>query len=184
MKPRTVVQMKQFLEEDLFNELRWVCVGAVAWKVHKKLDPFPNLDVFGMDSSFVHARSLYEFYYQKNPRPPKKGNTAWVGNFTDKSWQPAKTNSYKKFIAEDSPVQKRVFHLAYGRSEYGEVRNEVLAFARDLCRLTEAFVDHAELDYRDSVKSALDRARNEANIVVNRYGIDNPIWDENGQVKP
>lgn len=58
----------RLIEDDLYNELRWLLNAATQWYGHKLLpkeeqDTFPpNFLVHVMNSAFVHSRSLYEFF--------------------------------------------------------------------------------------------------------------------------
>ncbi|BBX76071.1 hypothetical protein BST45_11195 [Mycobacterium shinjukuense] len=61
-------QLKSYLEEDLANELRWVLRAATEWHAqhHMNLgiDGY-SVQVYAMDSVFLHSRALFEFFTRK-----------------------------------------------------------------------------------------------------------------------
>jgi hypothetical protein len=86
----------------------------------------------------------------------------------------------------ETPANKRVFHLVYGRSDAAnaggpghdgpdQLKNQVLEFAKDLRRLTEVLINHAERDFRSIIRTALDKPFNEAQNAADYYGISNPL---------
>jgi len=65
--------LREAIEKDLFNELRWLLCAATEWDAYDRLigepplvpkinEPCFHLKVYTMDSAFLHARSLYEFF--------------------------------------------------------------------------------------------------------------------------
>jgi hypothetical protein len=83
-----------------------------------------------------------------------------------------------------SPVQKRAFHLVYGRSgcsggsapdESDHLKNQVLELATDLVRLTRDFVGMLSGSNHDLASAALQRALGEADQLAKEYRIPNPL---------
>lgn len=169
----------RFLEDDLYDALRWLFVGAVAWKAAKELpNQFGRLEVLGMLTSFVQARSLYEFFYQNG-----HGDDARVRDFAP-AWNEGASRVYSRYMAHGTPANKRVFHLVYQRETHAggtghdgpdHLKNQVVEFAKDIRKLTEVFIGVADPDFRVSVESALQRALDEAELAAKHYGINNPL---------
>ncbi|SRR5260221_10914272 len=172
---RTLDEKNGFLKDDLYDSLRWLFVGAVAWYAPERC---PNQIVLGMYTSLVQARALYEFYYGR-----RNGDNALAVDFAP-SWRPVPTSLYSKYMAAGKPANKRVFHIVYNRSRHAggrghdgsdHINKQVLKFAKDLHQLTEEFIKSAQPNFRLIVKSALDRALDEANHAADGYGVANPI---------
>jgi hypothetical protein len=178
--PNELEKKRDFLDKDLYDALRWLFVGAVAWEAARTLqDRCGRLSVLGMLTSFVQARALYEFFYSSGKR-----DDARARDFSPSWDQSAKSDLYLKYMASEKPANKRVFHLVYGRSKHpggtGEdssdhLKNQVVNFARDLRKLTEIFIESVEPNLRVSVQSALQKALKEAEENANHYGISNPL---------
>ncbi len=61
-------QLKTYLERDLANELDWLLRAATEWHAqsHMALDIHGyTVQVYAMDSAFLHARTLFEFFTRK-----------------------------------------------------------------------------------------------------------------------
>lgn len=169
-----------FLKKDLYNTLKELFIGAVTWRAHLDADTRYLRDL-GMFSCFVQARALYEFFYLKPNGGSKLGGTASAYHFI-RSWKPSDERQlYAKYMDKNTPAQKRVFHLVYGRSGYAggaakdesdHLKNQVLNFAVDLKRLTEEFARSVDEKYRPSVECALRRALQDAATLARGYDID------------
>ncbi len=190
----TCNEMKKFLEEDLSHALKELFVSAVVWeaadiaKGRSELCPFQR--DLGMYAFFVQARSLYEFYSPKEKRKPKKGRArddARASDFVPKGkWTEKESASklYSTYMDKESPANKRVFHLVYGRSlqaggpaddEKKHIKNQVLGFAQELLKFTEAFRDRAKPEFQASVQCALDKALEGAEEAALGCKIANPL---------
>lgn len=187
-------EMKKFLEEDLADALKALFVGAVVWeaadveKGKSELCPFQR--DLGMYACFVQARSLYEFYSSKKKRRPKKGQKqddarasdfVAAGKWTEKE---SKSALYSKYMDSESPANKRVFHLVYGRSHHAggpsndetkHINKQVLAFAKELLKFTEEFGKRVKPDFRGSVECALCKAKKAAGEAADGCKIANPL---------
>ena len=116
-----------------------------------------------MFTSFMQARALYEFF-GKQPKanrnnPLQEDNTVWAGDFTKTPWQEPTSPIYDRYMKNQKPGQKRVFHLAYCRSkcsggntydESEDLKRQVIAIAKDLIGLTEEFIKCVKQKYHDS----------------------------------
>ncbi len=170
-------EKREFLEKDLYDALRWAFVGAITWLA---TEGQPER-VLGMNTNFVQARALYEFFYTKGNKP----DDARALDFAP-SWTEPRSPLYLKYMNNQTPANKRVFHLVYGRSGAANaggaghngpdhLKNQVIEFAKDLRRLTEEFIKCVEPQFRDIARTALDKALIEANKTADYYRIPNPL---------
>jgi|ERR1700675_741001 hypothetical protein len=178
----TLDQMNEFLQKDLYDALRWLFVGAVTWEAARsQLHRCGNQDALGMYTSLAQARALYEFYYTKGGR----SDDARAQHFAS-LWIEPKSPLYLKYMQIETPANKRVFHLAYGRGDAANaggpghdspnhLKNQVIEFAKDLRRLTEEFAKCAEPDFRPIIRTTLDNALDEAKKTADSYKIPVPL---------
>lgn len=193
-----------FLIYDLYNSLKYLFEGAVAWGAHRQAllqasapaemissgqihgvarSPSRHQGAFAMYGSFVEARALYDFFYKtrSDPEPgDSPDDTAYASDFAPK-WKPRSSELYSRYMASRRPANKRVFHLVYNRSLHAggtgpdELKNQVLRFAEDLLSLTEDFAANVDLGFRDVINSALRKALQDADDAAKHYGIANPL---------
>jgi hypothetical protein len=184
----TTNEKNEFLEEDLTDALKWLFVGAVAWQATDPKENQPerccHQKVLAMYTSLVQARALYEFYY--DVKPNRKPDDARVRDFAP-SWVVPKRHYYSKYMDGGAPANKRVFHLVYGRNRHSggrggsdeseDLKNQVLAFAKELREITEEFVKCAEPQFVRLVQAALENGLNEAESVAGEgcFNIANPL---------
>ncbi len=182
----TQQEQKEFLEKDLFDSLRWLFVNAVVWHVfdiRPESENKPEL-LPAMYASFVQARALYEFYFSEQDN--KRDDARARHFFTDPNSWTDKNDLYDKYMGPQTPAQKRVFHLVYGRSkeanaggpgddDRSHLKYQVLNLAKDLRRITENFANSAEPQFQILIRTALDGALAEAQATATRCAIPNPI---------
>ncbi len=181
---------RNFLKDDLYNALKELFVGAITWQYGQKNDTRYLRDL-GMFTSFVQARALYEFFYKETKKIDSgnksiygPGDSARSWHFAP-NWKPQDTQKFhRRYMAEKTPAQKRVFHLVYGRSAFSggtaedesdHLKNKVLAFARDLKRLTEEFAAACGEQDREAAADALSRSLSAASELAREYEISNPL---------
>jgi len=169
-----------FLRDDLYDALRWLFVGAVTWEASRN-QPHrcANQDALAMFTSLTQARALYEFFYGLG----EQDDDARARHFAS-AWDPPKPDLYRRYMAGGKPANKRVFHLVYNRPAHAggsgqdgpaHLKNQVLEFARDLRKLTEKFADSADVNFRDGIRHAFQKALQEAKLAANHYGITDPL---------
>jgi hypothetical protein len=174
-------ELHNFLAEDLYDALRWLFEGAVAWEAArtKPGQSGRHQRAFGMFTSLVQARSLYEFFYDK--KKPKKPDDARVSDFASKSkWIVPRSNLYTQYMESGKPAQKRVFHLVFNRSTHSggagnELNTKVVEFALELRRLVEDFQRNADPEFRDEIECTLAMAILEADKAAKSFGIARPV---------
>ncbi|MGO9087339.1 MAG: hypothetical protein ACLQBK_19135 [Candidatus Sulfotelmatobacter sp.] len=177
---KTQKELHDFLSDDLYDALRWLFEGAVAWEA-ARVRPSQSgrhQKVFGMYTSLVQARSLYEFFYgQKRGQP----DDARANDFTSKSkWTAPPSPLYARYMESRRPAQKRVFHLVFNRSVHSggtgnELNKKVLEFALELRRLVQDLEQSADPQFKAEIGCALARAILEADKAAASYGIPRPI---------
>jgi hypothetical protein len=162
-------RMNNFLRADLKDALKWLFVGAIVWQAakEKKQECCSNQDALGMFTSFMQARSLYEFYYGP---PEGKDDDARAEQFARTSFNPKSSLGarYMYKEGEELPVNKRLFHMVYGRSEHDEINDQVLSIAQDLQRITKEFAEHATPEFKPLIEGALDDALNDADYAASK----------------
>ena len=178
---------ENFLKDDLYNCLKELFIGAVAWHAADTVQKeTPYLLDLGMFTCFVQARALYEFFYVKRKSSPAPGSTASASHFASSEWSPLDRHElYRRYMGKDAPAQKRVFHLVYGRKQFSggrvedgseDLKYRVLDFATDLKRLTKEFAERVEDDkYRELIEGALARALEDGHELAKKYGVPDPL---------
>jgi hypothetical protein len=176
----TPEERKEFLEKDFYDSLRWLFVSAVIWHASEGRTGPGRL--LGMYTNFVEARALYEFYCTR----ARKRDDARAHHFSS-SWTEPTTKLYLKYMGNQTPAQKRVFHLVYGRSTEANagaagrehpdhLKNQVLNLTRDLLALTTRFVKQIkEPEFRAMAQKALEDALIEAKKTAKEHDIPNPL---------
>lgn len=200
---RTVDSQRAFLEDDLSDALKGLFVGAVVWEAAdraekaKEKERCPFLKRLAATESFVQARALYEFYTPTKDKPKgEKGEPAYASHFgqwTEKEFGVDVSGLFEKYMEgrkapgvfrTNSPANKRVFHLAYDRSDFSggsgqdgsdHLKNQPLKFATNLRDITEKFIEKVEPPFRDSAKTALEKAREGARQAATGCNIANPL---------
>ncbi len=74
--PMSKEKKEEYLKKDLYFELQWLLRAATHWHVQNELKleiPGFEVQVLAMDSTFLHARVLFEFF-TKETQPNGKGN--------------------------------------------------------------------------------------------------------------
>lgn len=178
-------EMATFLEKDLGNDLRWLFDAAVIWSLTDSapIDPKSlgrHADVHTMHAAVALARCIYEFYFDPGERFP---DDARARHFC-RAWTATPTSEYATYFAPGAPANKRVLHLAYGRSQQSggtgqqgddHLNRRVLAAAKDLLNVTQAFAQSVEPCFKPSAKVALDLALSEARHASTSLGTANPL---------
>lgn len=156
--------LQRFIEQDLFNELRWMLVAASEWNASVATDfrPVDHFQVIAMDSTFLHARALYEFFIDgQNPTWNPRPDTANAKRDFNVSIVP--TATYRQYI---DGINKRLFHLDINRPtpEKGgnpipgkDVNDKVVVVAQDVLDAWDKFASLAP-----AYKSIMDQKRSQA----------------------
>jgi hypothetical protein len=110
---------KRYLDEHLDNELQWMLRAATEWfiqeQLHLCIDGY-SMQVYAMDSTFLHARTLFEFFLHKTNK--KGGNYYGVApGFLN---SPLKSNIYTKDWI--GPLHSHLMH-AQDRSKSRQLKS-------------------------------------------------------------
>lgn len=168
-----------FLEDDFYDSLRWLFVGALTWEAASTTAAVRHQAVLGMYTAAVQARSLYEFFYGS----VRHDDDARAVDLVGSAWVPSETDLYATYMASHRPANKRMFHLVLGREQHSggaddgsdHLKNQVMNFATDLLALARDFVNALDPNLRPAAQSALDRALLEASVTADACGIVNSI---------
>lgn len=180
--PVTEADKEGFLRKDLYYSLIYLFKGAIVWKAIEEgqTEKISHQQVFGMYTSLVQARLLYEFFSKEEGK--SKDDDAIATDFSDE-WN-SQSPLCKDFLGYKSPGNKRLFHLVYHRSEHhgGEkdndqthLKKQVLKIAIELFNLMKEFIKNSHPQYKSILQEALDKAIEEAQKAADFYGIDNPF---------
>ena len=179
----TEAELKKFLEKDLYDALRWLFEGAIAWGAPTSTaEHCRHQRVLGMYTTLVQARALYEFFFGAASRD----DDARAAHYCSTTWQPPQSRLYQDYMSPGKPANKRVFHLVYEREmhsgrtasvsdEHNHLKNQVLECARDLHAIAQAFVDAVDDTWTDAATTALDTALADAAQASAHYGCANPF---------
>jgi hypothetical protein len=191
---RSVENRNDFLKKDLADALKALFVAAVVWRAaveaartHQK-EVWPFVEGIAASACFVQARALYDFYDPKKSRELSgvPGESAYASHFVSQKWTSGDFQSdlYDRYLDNQKPANKRVFHLVYDRSDYSggseadesdHLKNQPLRFAKELRAITKHFITRVDECYRDAATTALDGAIKAANEAAEGCGIPNPL---------
>lgn len=180
----TTQEKNDFLENDFYDSLRWLFVGAVTWKAMQQRPDLctANQIVTSMLASLTQARALYEFFFA-DPRA-RKPDDARACDFAHLKWNPPPSFLYTTYMGTGKPTNKRISHLVYNRSaqsggssanEADHLKNQVLNFSIELRDLTKELTRQADPAFSTGIQNALEKALAEAQLTANHYGITNPL---------
>lgn len=129
-----------FLETHLGNEIQWVLRSTAEWYVQDTLKlevPGYEVQVFAMDSCFLHSRSLFEFFTRDNSK-----------NHYDCKMFGVRMGKSRLYDEWEDPLHSYLMHLQYRfcptklTTKNGSQKdlNELpLEFAREIVRLWREF---------------------------------------------
>lgn len=123
-----------------------------------------NFKVFVMDSTFLHARSLYEFFTATNTRNTDR--LSWKSFGLVSGLISAKYSA--KFIDD---LHGRSMHLNKARSSYNPIKDEVVNVANDVLDLWDKFSNDPSLGsiYVAEMAAARSKSIGEADKVAYSY---------------
>lgn len=171
---RTDSEKIEFLEQDLFDALRWLLIAAVTWSA-SPANAVPHLRVLALNTVCVQARALYEFFFSAND----SADDARAAHFAP-SWTAHPPADLETYLGPRKPANKRIFHLVYGRSahpggtaadESDHLKNQVLSVAQALVTVTRSFVGSTAPQFRPPAQEALNQALLEARDLASIYGV-------------
>lgn len=165
----TYVEQKQFINEHLYNELRWLLCAAASWKkvVERGTETYPmHFIVYGMDSAFLHARALFEFFtYTQSNSKQRKYKVIWK-DFGLK--EPLISSFYKDWML---PLHHHLMHLE-NRLDITNIINSkhlkdmVFDFAQEIVRLWRDFSSKVDTRLKPELDIKLEDAIIEAERIM------------------
>jgi hypothetical protein len=172
-------QLKQLIKDDLFFELKHLLCAATEWEAQELLvdccppkmnQPCFHLKVYAMDSAFLHARNLYEFFTvpkQCIERNKKWGRLTWQ-DFSGDAIQTS--DKYDEDFRED--FHGRLLHLSGNRSAKKEIKGEVTSLAKDVLQLWDGFAKKPGIEpYAMALNEKRREAIDEAVHVAQQYEV-------------
>lgn len=170
-------QLKHLIKVDLFYELKHLLCAATEWNAQESLvdfhppkmnQPCFHLKAYSMDSAFLHARNLYEFFTattESMKKNEKWGTLTWQ----DYSGHAIQTsNKYDKDFRED--FHGRLLHLSRSRSTRAPIKDEVTILAKDILQLWVGFAKKPGMEpYAILLEEMQQAAVNEAIHVAGQY---------------
>lgn len=103
---------REFIKDDLYHELRCLLGATTVWRAFRKHERGFDV-VIAMDSSFVHARCLLEFFTRQ-----KGGNDVSVTELGPAS--PYTSPLYNQWC---EPLNRHVLHISPGRTTPSNIQN-------------------------------------------------------------
>ena len=161
-------EKSSFIRKELCHELRCLLGAATVWKAFS--DAKAGFDVVvAMDSAFVHARCLFNFFTHK-----KGGYDVSVTEFGPRV--PYKSLVYEKWC---EPLNRHVLHISKGRAtpnnvnSSGHLNKQVKAFSDEILRLWDQVIGDPvaskfKADFEWVRGEAIKHAGNDAGLRTNR----------------
>jgi hypothetical protein len=179
-------QLKRLIKDDLFYELKHLLCAATEWSAQESLvdchtakmnQPCFHVKAYAMDSAFLHARNLYEFFtatIESIKKNEKWGTLTWQ-DFSGHAHQTS--NKYDNDFRND--FHGRLLHLSRSRSTRTPIKNEVTILAKDILQLWGGFAKKPGIEpYAIVLEEMQQKAINEAVHVAaqyEQYGFTSPF---------
>jgi hypothetical protein len=180
-------QKAEDIELHLFNELRWLLGAATEWSVQDQLKleiVGYDVQVYAMDSSFAHARSLFECFV-KETNNNHYGCNEFLGTNTvlpSPDYQNWAGVLHKFFVhAQDRSSPKLLMSSGVAK----HLKQMPVDFAREILRLWEEFEKMIAKsgDPRDRVLYELAREKRKEAIENARCVVNCPIAQDQAAAK-
>lgn len=163
----TTKEQKKFINEHLFNELRWLLCAVASWQKAREdgTEKYPpHFIVFTMDSAFLHVRSLFEFFTHNNPKNQLHLVTWYYYGLSQGLDSPL----YSKWMQQ---LHHHVMHLE-NRLKVNNVvggthlKNMPFKFAIEIVRLWQEFSSKIDSSLKLEMDSVLERSIGEAEKIL------------------
>jgi hypothetical protein len=175
--------LERFVSEDLYNELRWLLVSAASWTIVDADQPADHFRVMCMDSAFLHARNLLEFFTMspktferlaRNGKAPASCHSFGVRNVHSQvfeRWRPA-LEARVMHLRTDRPWPKNKHGNVAGTS----IKGQVVSLAQEVLRLWDGFaIDAKVAPYQAGLARSRSEALAEAERAARRLGLASPF---------
>lgn len=163
-----------YLKNHIGNDLKWLFRAATEWYLQEQLQlPIEGYHplVYSMDSTFLHARALFEFLTEDNTKKEDRFYYSVIdfgliepitSDLYKKSWR-GPVHSHAGIHMQDRNKNKQ---LETRTGSYKDLNKMPLDFALEICRLWERFIEKLEdTDLRGTAEILLRVALTEADKV-------------------
>lgn len=136
-------QLTHYLEAHLGNEIRYLVAAATEWHAQKFMhleEPGYEVQVYAMDSAFVHARNLFEFLTEKTTESHYGYDAFGIGKLKSKIYQKDWKSPLHSHLmhAQDRTATRML--TSYQRADQPKPLQDMpVDFAHEAVRLWRAF---------------------------------------------
>jgi len=133
------LRKEDYIKHHLFNELRWLLHAATEWSVQAQLElgiVGYNVQVYAMDSAFVHARALFEFFLSPPSRNHHSAKQFLPLVLTSDLYDDWKDPLHKFLMHADNRSFPRQLRTADGPKDLNRMP---VCFAKEVLRLWREF---------------------------------------------
>lgn len=169
--PMTNSELEKFINEHLYNELKYLLCATASWKVAKvSTKHMPShFIVYTLDSALLHARSLFEFFTHKDP-DRKKNLVTWKSlGLKDR----IDSDLYTEWI---KPLHHHVMHLENRLNVTNEIngkhlKNMVVEFSVEIVKIWDIFSRKIDKNLKIQMDKSLEKAINEAEAIYPQINV-------------
>lgn len=168
------MDLRTYIKDDLYNELRWLLSAAAEWQA-AETGSDKRVIVYAMDSAFLHARSLYEFFTWIEPQRPTRRAQTRVYWRTYGLQGRLVSRLYTDWIGI---LHDYVMHLNDVRGSSSNVLNgqqlnkQILIFAEDVLHLWDQFSAMPEVSqFSTELADARRKSVEQANSIAKERGL-------------
>ncbi len=155
-------ELKKFIDNHLYNELRYLLCATASWKMAKEnLQSVPtHFVVYTLDSALLHSRSLFEFFTHTNPTK-KKNLVTWKDFSLEEG---INSKLYKEWI---EPLHHHVMHLENRLDVTNEIdgvhlKDMVNKFSAEIVSIWSIFSAKIDKDLKKNMDKVLKKSISEA----------------------
>lgn len=189
--PMTYIDLDYYLKNHLSNEIYWLLRAATEWYAQKELNLAVDgyhVQVYSMDSTFLHARTLFEFFtkktgvnyygYSEYKIPPNKlVSSLYTSNLTSNPINIGWDGPLHSFImhAQDRSTPSKL--KSYDGLSMKDLNEMPVDFAKEVVRLWRDFVKELSLSSDASIQPLStiadvildDAIKTTANVLDNQF---------------
>lgn len=163
---------REYLRDHLGNELHWLLRAATEWHVQNTLKlniPGYHMQVYAMDSAFLHARALFEFF-SKNKSGNYYGWDDFVSNKPNGNLYPGDWSNplhSNMMHAQDRSTPKQLTSIDGTTKK--DLNQMPLEFAKEIVSLWRDFIgvlSEEDLTASKTAQQVLDKAIEGAQAVL------------------
>jgi len=133
------LRKEQYIEKHLSNELHWLLRAATEWSLQAQLElgiDGYHMQVYAMDSAFVHARTLFEFFLSRATRNHYSASQFLPAVLTSDLYDDWKDPLHKFLMHADNRSFPRQLRTPDGPKDLNQMP---VYFAKEVLRLWKEF---------------------------------------------